>query len=223
MSVDKQQIDQSIAALCREFPNCFVLFERRRQPLKIGISADQCSPRRSDRPQAVGLALRHYTGNLCRRKPAFCASISAATQPAPSWKPMQRAPQERSPPGQLHSRSASVRRQARACWYNRPRSRAISSSTGSASTLSVIFGLAYGGAMPLCAVLARESFGQAAMGTVFGAMTMVSSIGMAFGPWAGTYLPRLQQLYVALCRCLHRGNRRPSPLRRSRNRNCRWR
>jgi MFS family permease len=52
-------------------------------------------------------------------------------------------------------------------------------------TLSVIFGLAYGGVMPLYAVLARESFGQRVMGTVFGAMTMASSIGMAFGPWAG--------------------------------------
>jgi len=52
-------------------------------------------------------------------------------------------------------------------------------------TLSVVFGAAYGGVMPLYAVLARESFGQRIMGTVFGAMTMVSSIGMAFGPWAG--------------------------------------
>jgi predicted MFS family arabinose efflux permease len=52
-------------------------------------------------------------------------------------------------------------------------------------TLSVVFGLAYGGVMPLYAVLARESFGQRIMGTVFGAMTMASSIGMAFGPWAG--------------------------------------
>jgi MFS family permease len=51
--------------------------------------------------------------------------------------------------------------------------------------LSVIFGMAYGGVMPLYAVLARESFGQRVMGTVFGAMTMVSAIGMAFGPWAG--------------------------------------
>jgi MFS family permease len=34
-------------------------------------------------------------------------------------------------------------------------------------------------------VLARESFGQRVMGTVFGAMTMTSAIGMAFGPWAG--------------------------------------
>jgi len=52
-------------------------------------------------------------------------------------------------------------------------------------TLAIVFGIAYGGVMPLYAVLARESFGQAVMGTVFGAMTMVSSIGMAFGPWAG--------------------------------------
>ena len=51
--------------------------------------------------------------------------------------------------------------------------------------LSVVFGTAYGGVMPLYAVLARESFGQRVMGTVFGAMTMVSAIGMAFGPWAG--------------------------------------
>jgi len=52
-------------------------------------------------------------------------------------------------------------------------------------TLSVVFGAAYGGVMPLYAVLARESFGQRVMGTVFGAMTMVSSIGMAFCPWVG--------------------------------------
>jgi MFS family permease len=51
--------------------------------------------------------------------------------------------------------------------------------------LAVVFGTAYGGVMPLYAVLARESFGQRIMGTIFGAMTMVSAIGMAFGPWAG--------------------------------------
>jgi MFS family permease len=52
-------------------------------------------------------------------------------------------------------------------------------------TLALVFGTAYGGVMPLYAVLARESFGQRAMGTVFGAMTMASAVGMAFGPWAG--------------------------------------
>ncbi|QPF92713.1 MFS transporter [Bradyrhizobium commune] len=51
--------------------------------------------------------------------------------------------------------------------------------------VAVVFGTAYGGVMPLYAVLARESFGQRIMGTVFGALTMVSAIGMAFGPWAG--------------------------------------
>src|SRR5438034_2830907 len=51
--------------------------------------------------------------------------------------------------------------------------------------LAVVFGTAYGGVMPLYAVLAREYFGQRIMGPVFGAATMVSSLGMAFGPLAG--------------------------------------
>jgi MFS family permease len=42
--------------------------------------------------------------------------------------------------------------------------------------------------MPLYAVLAREYFGQNIMGTVFGAATMLSSIGMALGPLAGGWL-----------------------------------
>jgi MFS family permease len=54
--------------------------------------------------------------------------------------------------------------------------------------LSVIFGTAYGGVMPLYAVLAREYFGQRIMGTVFGAATMASSLGMAIGPLAGGFV-----------------------------------
>src|SRR5260370_31476640 len=54
--------------------------------------------------------------------------------------------------------------------------------------LSVIFGPGYGGVMPLYAVLAREYFGQHIMGTVFGAATMTSSLGMAFGPLAGGWI-----------------------------------
>ena len=42
--------------------------------------------------------------------------------------------------------------------------------------------------MPLYAVLAREYFGQHIMGTVFGAATMTSAIGMAFGPVAGGWI-----------------------------------
>jgi MFS family permease len=56
---------------------------------------------------------------------------------------------------------------------------------GAFYVLAVIFGTAYGGVMPLNAVLARDYFGQRIMGTVYGAATMVSSLGMAFGPLAG--------------------------------------
>ncbi|GLS38671.1 MFS transporter [Mesorhizobium tianshanense] len=59
------------------------------------------------------------------------------------------------------------------------------SQLGQFYTLAVIFGATYGGVMPLYAVLAREYFGQRILGTVFGAATMLSSIGMAFGPLAG--------------------------------------
>lgn len=54
--------------------------------------------------------------------------------------------------------------------------------------LAIIFGAAYGGVMPLYAVLAREYFGPRIIGTVFGAATMLSSIGMAFGPLAGGFV-----------------------------------
>ena len=51
--------------------------------------------------------------------------------------------------------------------------------------LAVIFGATYGGVMPLYAVLAREYFGPRIIGTILGAATMLSSLGMAFGPLAG--------------------------------------
>jgi MFS family permease len=54
--------------------------------------------------------------------------------------------------------------------------------------LSVIFGLAYGGVMPLYAVLVRDYFGQRIMGTMFGAVSMLASLGMAVGPWAGGFV-----------------------------------
>ncbi len=62
------------------------------------------------------------------------------------------------------------------------------SHLGELYALSAIFGIAYGGVMPLYAVLAREYFGQRVMGTVFGAAIMASSIGMAFGPLAGGWV-----------------------------------
>jgi MFS family permease len=51
--------------------------------------------------------------------------------------------------------------------------------------LAVLFGLAYGGVMPLYAILVREYFGMKIMGTAFGAIVFVSTLGMALGPWAG--------------------------------------
>lgn len=65
-------------------------------------------------------------------------------------------------------------------------------------TLAVIFGIAYGGVMPLYAVLAREYFGQEILGTVFGAATMLSSLGMAFGPLAGGWIFDTYQSYAWL-------------------------
>jgi MFS family permease len=62
------------------------------------------------------------------------------------------------------------------------------SRLGEFYALAIVFGTAYGGVMPLYAVLAREYFGQRIMGTVFGAATMMSSIGMALGPVAGGWV-----------------------------------
>jgi MFS family permease len=55
-------------------------------------------------------------------------------------------------------------------------------------TQAVIFGVAYGGGMPLYASIAREYFGQHIMGTVFGAATMLSSLGMSLGPTVGGWV-----------------------------------
>lgn len=54
--------------------------------------------------------------------------------------------------------------------------------------ITVMFGLAYGGVMPLYAILVREYFGARIMGTVFGAVAMASTMGMALGPVAGGWL-----------------------------------
>jgi len=42
--------------------------------------------------------------------------------------------------------------------------------------------------MPLYAILVREYFGARIMGTAFGAVAFVSTLGMAVGPWAGGWL-----------------------------------
>ena len=64
--------------------------------------------------------------------------------------------------------------------------------------LSVVFGLSYGGVMPLYAVLVREFFGARIMGTVFGAVSAFASLGMALGPWAGGYIYDTTHTYTWL-------------------------
>lgn len=54
--------------------------------------------------------------------------------------------------------------------------------------VAAVFGLIYGGVMPLYAVIAREYFPMRIMGTVFGASTIFSSLGMALGPAVGGWI-----------------------------------
>jgi MFS family permease len=54
--------------------------------------------------------------------------------------------------------------------------------------LAALFGLAFGGVMPLYAILVREYFGARIMGSAFGLVAMISTLGMALGPWAGGWL-----------------------------------
>ncbi len=54
--------------------------------------------------------------------------------------------------------------------------------------LALLFGLAYGGVMPLYAIVVREYFGARIMGATFGAVAFASTLGMALGPWLGGVL-----------------------------------
>ena len=54
--------------------------------------------------------------------------------------------------------------------------------------LSALFGFAYGGVMPLYAILVRQYFGARIMGATFGAAVLASTLGMAIGPLAGGWI-----------------------------------
>ena len=54
--------------------------------------------------------------------------------------------------------------------------------------LGLVFGVAYGGVMPLYALLTREYFGQRAMGGAYGAIYMLQAIGMGLGTFGGGWL-----------------------------------
>jgi len=64
--------------------------------------------------------------------------------------------------------------------------------------VATVFGFAYGGVMPLYAVIAREYFGQRILGAVFGAAAMISSLGMSVGPWIGGWIFDNYRSYSAL-------------------------
>jgi MFS family permease len=51
--------------------------------------------------------------------------------------------------------------------------------------LALVFGVAYGGVMPLYALVTREYFGEKVMGTAYGAVFLVSTLGMGLGSFAG--------------------------------------
>ena len=64
----------------------------------------------------------------------------------------------------------------------------FSGGLGSFYVLALVFGFAYGGVMPLYAILVREYFGERIMGAAFGAVSLAATLGMAVGPWAGGWL-----------------------------------
>ncbi|QWP77053.1 MFS transporter [Lysobacter sp. K5869] len=54
--------------------------------------------------------------------------------------------------------------------------------------VAIVFGMAYGGTMPLYASLARDAFDPRILGGVLGAASLLSSLGMALGPVVGGWL-----------------------------------
>ena len=57
----------------------------------------------------------------------------------------------------------------------------LSGSLGSFYALAAVFGFAYGGVMPLYAIVVREYFGEKIMGAAFGAVSLAATLGMALG------------------------------------------
>jgi MFS family permease len=54
--------------------------------------------------------------------------------------------------------------------------------------VAIVFGMAYGGVMPLYSVIAREYFPMRIMGTMIGAASLVASLGMSLGPALGGWI-----------------------------------
>ena len=54
--------------------------------------------------------------------------------------------------------------------------------------IALIFGTAYGGVMPLYALVTRDAFGERVMGSAYGAVFLISTLGMGLGSFAGGWL-----------------------------------
>jgi MFS family permease len=61
----------------------------------------------------------------------------------------------------------------------------LAQGAGQLTALGLAFGVGYGGAMPLYAVIAREYFGERILGTAYGSIVFISCIGMGLGSYAG--------------------------------------
>jgi MFS family permease len=59
---------------------------------------------------------------------------------------------------------------------------------GSFYLLALVFGLAYGGVMPLYALITREYFGEKVMGSAYGGVFLISTLGMGLGSFAGGWI-----------------------------------
>src|SRR6266481_3689554 len=59
---------------------------------------------------------------------------------------------------------------------------------GSFFSAAVVYGIPYGGVMPLYALVTREYFGEKVMGTAYGAVFLISTLGMGFGSFAGGWI-----------------------------------
>jgi MFS family permease len=61
----------------------------------------------------------------------------------------------------------------------------FATTAGALWAVSLAFGVAYAGAMPLYSVVTREYFGERVLGTAYGGVFFISCIGMGLGSYAG--------------------------------------
>lgn len=74
----------------------------------------------------------------------------------------------------------------------------VAQTAASFYTLALFFGIAYGGVMPLYALLVREYFGEKVMGTAYGGVFLISTLGMGLGSFAGGWVYDLLGSYAWL-------------------------